>query len=81
MLVWAGFRHVLCAADIPTLIRGRGEISIIPTFFTMIVGGTEGEKERTMKLLCWNVKLCSNIFCYFFRGGGGGDGSDKEEEW
>ena len=29
MLVWVGGRYVLCAADIPTLIRGRGEIGIV----------------------------------------------------
>ena len=38
-LVWVDGRYVLCAADIPTLIRGRGEIGIVPTLSTMIVGG------------------------------------------
>ena len=37
MLVWVSGRYVLCAADIPTLIRGRGEIGIVPTILTMIV--------------------------------------------
>ena len=37
MLVWLGGRYVLCAADIPTLIRRRGEIGIVPTLLTMIV--------------------------------------------
>ena len=37
MLVWVGGRYVLCAADIPTLIRGRGENGIVPTLSTMIV--------------------------------------------
>ena len=37
MLVWVGGRYVLCAADIPTLIQGRGEIGIVPTLLTMIV--------------------------------------------
>ena len=33
MLVWVGGRYVLCAADIPTLIRGRGEIVSSHTFY------------------------------------------------
>ena len=37
MLVWVGGRYVLSAADIPTLIRGREEIGIIPTLLTLIV--------------------------------------------
>ena len=37
VLVWFGGRYVLCAADIPKLIRGRGEIGIVPTLSTMIV--------------------------------------------
>ena len=39
MLVWVGGHHILCAADIPTLIweKGKGEIGIVPALLTMIV--------------------------------------------
>ena len=36
-LVWVSAHHVLCAADISTLIQGRGETGIIPTLLAMIV--------------------------------------------
>ena len=46
MFVWVGGCYILCAADIPTFIQGRGEIGIVPTLLTIIVWLDNSHQRR-----------------------------------